>query len=266
MPLHPSAPGTFRPTTTPVPRDDKIIKPPTDGPRDFRVGVEFPAHMTVGVMQTIRVEVAPLRPLDRVVDLGRSLVSEPLPVRLVMPGALVSPPEQGVEPSPFEPVQALFHVTPLATGDLPQARMELLRGSSLDAIDIPVHCQGRLTPWFLAVLTILVPLLLYLPGKFVTEIQAGVVQREVADWLPGVPLRRTIAAEMQHAATFLATTGQQGHLSFFAFLGFSSVTVWLVLTRRPSRQILFGETFSLGTSSRGNIPPNYLTPVSAPEI
>lgn len=249
--------GVFRPTTTPVPREDRLPPPPPDGPRKFQINVDFPTRMAVGALQTIRVELTPLEPLDRVVDLGRPLLAEPMPVRLIIPGALVTPPEQGLDPSPFEAAEAVFHVTPLATGELAEARTELLRGGRLDLVPMPMRCHSRVLPWLLAALTLLLPLTVHALGS-------PVAQQELLAWLPNLKIDEVLSRSLADAGQLL----RQGRISFFTFLGLSATTLWLLLARRPHRTSAQGEPFALGPPPRhsASTPPSYLTPVSDPEV
>src|SRR5206468_5926248 len=106
-----------------------------EGPHEFRLGVEYPPGLSLGSVETVRVELAPVDPVDQLLDLGRPLLPAPLPVRLVVPGALVMPSEQGIDPSPFGPTEVIFNVTPLVAGPLPRARVEMLRGSKIEMIE-----------------------------------------------------------------------------------------------------------------------------------
>jgi hypothetical protein len=237
-----------------------------DGPHDFRLGVEFPPGLSLGHVETVRVEMEPVEPIDRALDLGRPLLPEPLPVRLIVPGAIVMPTEQTMDPSPFEATEALFFVTPLVAGELPQARVEMLRGHKVETIEMPVHGQGHTLPRVLAFLAILVPLLLHLPTYYADEVAAGSVDRQVRAWLPGLAFRDRTAELAQSVASVLATDGRAGHFSFFAFVGLSTAALCVALLRHSSRRLLWSKPFTLTVLPASMGPPSYLTPVSAPEV
>jgi hypothetical protein len=237
-----------------------------DGPHDFRLGVEFSPGLRLGHVETVRVQVAPIEPVDRAFDLGHPLLPAPLPVRLIVPGALVVPSEQTIDPTPFNDTEVMFHVTPLVAGPLPQARVEMLRGHKIETIEMPVCGQGHTLPRVLAVLALLVPLFLYLPSCFADQIADGTMERQVRAWLPEFGFRDTAAGGIQSVASVLATTGRAGHFSFFAFLGLGSAAICVALLRRPSRQSLWGAPFTIIAESKAGGPPSYLTPVSKSEL
>src|SRR5688572_90464 len=133
MSSSPNGSGVLRPMTTPMPHEHKLLQT-TDGPHEFRLSVDFPTRVGLGALDTVRVRLEPLQVIHPVVDTGKTLLSEPMPVRLVIPGVLVAPPEQGLEPTPFGPAVALFHINPVAIGPLPEARVELLRGGRIESI------------------------------------------------------------------------------------------------------------------------------------
>jgi hypothetical protein len=237
-----------------------------DGPHDFRLGVEFPPGLSLGHVETVRVELEPTELVDRALDLGRRLLPEPLPVRLIVPGAIVMPTEQTIDPSPFEATEVFFHVTPLVGGDLPQARVEMLRGHKVEMIQMPVHGQSHTLPRVLAILAILVPLLLHLPTYYADEIVGGSVERQVRAWLPGLGFRDGAAELAQSVAGVLATDGRAGHFSFFAFVGLATAALCVALLRHSPRQLLWSNPFTLTVLPASMGPPSYLTPVSTTDI
>src|SRR5262245_44017243 len=261
-------PTVLRPTPPPNATPLPIEKMPmtADGPHDFRLGVEFPPGLSLGHVETVRVELEPTEVVDRALDLGRPLLPEQLPVRLIVPGAIVMPSEQTMDPSPFEATEVFFHVTPLVGGTLPQARVEMLRGHKVETIEMPVHGQSHTLPRVLAILAIIVPLLLPIPTYYANDIAAGSVQHQVREWLPGLVFRDSAADMAQSVASSLATTGREGHFSFYAFVGLSTAALCVALLRHSSRQTLWSKPFTLSVTPASMGPPSYLTPVSNPDL
>jgi hypothetical protein len=252
---------------TPIPRDSHLVKFP-QGPHDFQVQIEFPVRMNVGAVDSVCVKLIPLQPVDPVLDLGRQKLAEPLPVRLIVPGSLVVPAEQALEASPFKETEAIFHIVPLVPGPLAGARVEVLRAGRVDMLDLNMTSQGLLVPRLMFWLTLLVPVLLYLPARSPDWVASNGVQRELMSWLPGIPGRAALAHQMQYNVELLASAGREGHLSFFALLTLLATGIGLWLWRRPRRSTSMSDVFSLGppATSRPNTPPSYLTPVSVPDI
>src|SRR5262245_35403817 len=91
------------------------------GPYEFRVSVLYPSHLRVNRVETVRVELAPVDPVDRVLDLQQEKPESQLPVRLSIPGAQILNADANLLISPFEATSAIFRVTPFAAGTLPDA-------------------------------------------------------------------------------------------------------------------------------------------------
>ncbi len=95
----------------------------------------------------------PQRVYDLVVELqgaGTSAAS-PVFVNPVIPGALVTPAEQTLDPM-VAGSKATFHVTPLARGTLRGARLDVFQ-----EIRLGIRCVTQRLTWVLAALTVLVP-------------------------------------------------------------------------------------------------------------
>ncbi len=267
MSLIRQSPG-FSTCATPLPRDSQLVKLPREA-RDFQLVVDFPLRMNVGDVHSLNVRLAPLQPADANLDLGKQNVGEPLPVRLIVPGSLVVPAEQALEPSPFRMTEATFHIVPLVPGPLAGARVEVLRDGRVDMLDLNLRSQGSLGPRLLFWLTLLVPLLLYLPGRFPEWVASAGVERELVAWLPGIPGRSELARQVQNSVALLASAGRDGHLSFFALCVLLTAGIGLWLWRRPRRASWESGIFSFGPPSAPRTaapPPSYLTPVSVPDI
>ncbi len=252
---------------TPLPRDSQLVKLPRE-PRDFQLLVDFPTRMNVGDVHSVEVKLGPLEPADESLDLTKQRFAEPLPVRLIVPGSLVVPAEQALEPSPFRTAEATFHIVPLVPGPLAGARVEVLRDGRLEMLDLTVRSQSSLGPRLVFWLTLLVPLLLYLPGRFPEWVASAGVERELAAWLPGIPGRGEFAHQVQNSVALLASAGRNGHLSFFALCIMLATGITLWLWRRPRRATCLSGILSFGppAPSRPATPPSYLTPVTMPSI
>src|SRR5438309_415910 len=86
---------------------------------------------------------------------------------------------------------------------------------SFGAIPLPLRAESHRALGWLAVLTVLIPLLLFLPACVPALAENGFVSRVVTGWLPGHPVIAGEAAETLYR--FLATTGRNYSLSFFTF-------------------------------------------------
>jgi hypothetical protein len=262
----PSVPwGPVPPSATPLPGNGPLLTLP-DPQNKFRISVDYPANLKPGVIDTVRVDLAPFDPASLIVDLGRPLLPEPLPVRLVIPGAIVSPSEQGLEASPFAPMSATFHVVALAAGPLPQARVEVMRNGKVEGIELEMNARGNGAVRVMFWLALLLPLLLHAAARWPEWVSSIGPEREALVWLPGLPGRAQVAAGVQNTMALLTLVAREGHLSFFSLAVFATGAIGLYLVRRPRRSVRHGETFHLGAPPRAAGPPSYLTPVTVPEI
>lgn len=245
---------------TPLPCDQKLV----EGPHEFRLGVDAPAWASLGAVTEVRVQLKPREAVDRVLDLGRPIVS--LPVRLVVPGSLVLPSEQNIEASPFEPTEVVFQLMPYVTGRLPECRVEALYGTRIESLAFPMRAHGHRWPWIWLTLTLVVPLLLHWPVMYADWIAEGGVARSAESWLPGLGGREAMASQLQSSANSLVRIARDYHLSFFALIGLLIVGLTELLDRRAKRLELWGAAFPVGTVTKVGAPPNYLMPVSSPEL
>src|SRR5258708_38988941 len=81
---------TRRDTSTPLPSDPSFGTIPMD-PVKYQLTVRFPGRLRAHHVETITVSLAPLQPVDPALDVNRKKTAEPIPVRLVIPGALLLP-------------------------------------------------------------------------------------------------------------------------------------------------------------------------------
>src|SRR5262249_19510874 len=148
VPNKPAVPKKPAPAPQTVRRDAG----PTPGPK-ADVKVRFYSRMNLQRVYPLIVEVprasgktAPVSSVDPVV------------VRPVIPGALVSPAEQRLDVS--KPgSQVTFQVTPLARGRLPGARVELQQpGQPVHALPLAMKAVTQRLTWILLALTFLLPL------------------------------------------------------------------------------------------------------------
>ena len=212
----------------------------------------------------MKVSLSPLQPVDRALDVGRKKPADPIPLRLVIPGAILLPTEQALEPTPFGTAEAVFHVTALAEGVLPDCRLEVFRHGKLEAIPLQLRSDGNRALVWLAALTVLVPLLLFLPAIWPGLAEGGDVQRVVTGWFPGAPV--AVGRAAQAAYSFLATTGRNLSVSFFTFLMLLGATTLLAVSRRPVVETASSEPFLLMPSAlaaKANPFPSLLAPVSS---
>lgn len=256
----PSTTRLNRPCSTPIPSDLRFPSRPTS--TEYRVTILHPNRLQPNRVTSVCVQLAPEQRTDIMLDLAVKKPLEPIPLRLLVPGALVTPQEHAIEPSPNGPVEVMFHVTPLAEGSLPDARLEVYRNGQFEMIPVHFRCETPRGPWWGAFLTIVVAILLHLPTCWPTVDVAGPVSR----WLPRVVGLNAIPATLQHGYRFLATTGHEASLSFLvATLGLTGVVAWVVVTRRRV-QTVAGATFTLDSNVRATEPPGFLHPVSEVEL
>src|SRR5262249_48734189 len=135
------------------------------GPHDFRLTILYPSWFRINRVETVRVDLAPVDPVDPVLDLKQEQPDSALPIRLTIPCAIVSAPEASLDISPFATSQAIFRVTAIAAGPLPDACLEMTRDGNCEAVALPMRAQGNGWLVGLAVLTLLVPILLFLPSQ-----------------------------------------------------------------------------------------------------
>jgi hypothetical protein len=199
-------------------------------------------------------------------------------VRPVVPGCQVVPGELSLDPS--NPVPGTFHLTPLATGRLPHARLELVRGG-LRLPDCPLPLRS-VTPTLvrrLALLAVLVPtLFLYLAcyAGLTTPAGSAPVSGPVAAALQHhLPPLGSVTAEIAVAVqrTFDAFAAAEGsvRMGFLLALMLTAGTVLAAVADRSTRRTLLSQPIALGAaspppSSRLRMPPPYLTPVSPDEL
>src|SRR5260370_40439946 len=88
--------------STPIPRQQTVASP---GALAFQFSVSHPDRVRLGHVEIVQVSVAPLQPADRLLEVGRKKPVPPCPIRLLVPGALITPAEHAVEPSPLGPVE-----------------------------------------------------------------------------------------------------------------------------------------------------------------
>jgi len=231
-----------RTPATPLPSDPSFGAIPTDAVQ-YQLKVYYPGRMHPNRVETIKVALSPLQPVNRALDLGRKKPSCEIPVRLVIPGAVLLPAEQTLEPTPFGAAEATFHVTPLAEGRLPDCRLEVFRHGKVEAIPLPLRSQShRALAWLIA-LTVLIPLLLFLPSCWPGVAESHDVEWAVTSWFPTSPT--AVSRGAQSAYAFLATTGRNLKLSFFTFLTLLGLTALWAASRRPTVETASNEPFFL---------------------
>jgi hypothetical protein len=242
---------------TPLPAEAPAAAPASAA---FRFRVVHASRVRIGSVETVHVSLEPLHPLERMLDIGPRKSAPPCLVRVLVPGALVAPADHAVEPSPSGPVDVPFYITPLAEGDLPDARVEVLRDGRVESLPIHLHSDSPRTMWIGILLALLIALLLFLPTCW-PEAANGAVERALTTWLPQLPgISPTLARLGQGFYTFLATTGKDASLSFIALFGMLlALGVWAFM-RRPEEVTVVGEEFSVPLTNGTKTPPS-VTPV-----
>lgn len=92
---------------------------------------------------------------------SQAAASAPVVLRPVIPGAMVTPSEQKVDVS-VPGTSATFHVTPLACGRLPDARVEIHhQGQTPEQVRLRMKAKTQRRTWILLALTVLLPFLLF---------------------------------------------------------------------------------------------------------
>lgn len=92
---------------------------------------------------------------------SKAAASAPVVLRPIIPGALVTPSEQKVDVS-VPGAGATFHITPLACGRLPDARVEIHhQGQTPEQVRLRMKAKTQRRTWILLALTLLLPFLLF---------------------------------------------------------------------------------------------------------
>jgi hypothetical protein len=251
--------------TTPIPNEGATSTPPE--PSEFRFRVNHPSRLRPHRVEAIEVSLAPLRPINRALDLRRKKTGASMPLRLLVPGAVVTPAEHAVEPSPFESIDVVFHVMPLADGPLSGARLEVLRQGQVETIPLALNCESTAPVRLLAALAVLIPILLSLPACWPEFAENGSVENSLREWLPNVPgLSSTVAHVVQAAYDFLAGPARDLKISFFAFVGLAAAAAIWALICRPQQVVTKGQSFEYVFKSGPGDNPPLLAPASVDEV
>ena len=263
--MTPSPRPNRRDTNTPIPSDPSFGNIPVD-PVKYQLTVRYPGRLRPHRVETVTVSVAPLQAIDPALDVGRKRSMDPIPVRLVIPGAVLLPAEQALIPSPFGTAEAVFHVTAVAEGVLPNCRVEVFRHGKVEAIPLPLRSDSNRTLAWLIALTVVVPLLVFIPACWPDVAESGAIERAVTDWFPASPT--SVGRGAQTVYAFLATTGRNLSLSFFTFLGLLGwMAVWAVSRRQTVHTTSNDPFLLLPHSAHAKVGPlpGLLSPVSADE-
>lgn len=164
----------------PVPTRGKpvaAVKPVS--PAEVPPGSSVSCQLQVSYYRRMRLQrVYPISVSSRL-SAGTRLVPTFLQIRLVIPGALVTPAERELDAGDPK-AQVTFHMTPLARGRLPQPHLEVLRGETvLQRVPLRMRVVSNRLTWILAGLTVLVPAFLlyvtrYAPLRGTISINPGV--------------------------------------------------------------------------------------------
>jgi hypothetical protein len=187
------------------------------------------------------------KPRDEHPSLRPGMVA--LVIRPSIPGALVMPTEQAVDPAhPDE--QVTFQVMPLTTGRLPDAHLDVLqKDRRVQKLPLPMKAVGSGLTRFLLLLTILVPALLlfvkYNPLEGSHRTKPGyLVERWLRENLPEFNhITDSIAEALGTAYGTLHDLSKGGELpvAFSAFVVLLALTCIAWLLRGSRRDTVVGE-------------------------
>ncbi len=240
------------------------------------------SHGRLRVDHAPRMRCRRVHPLRVKLDLAQPVAAAaltaagPLSVRPVLPGCLVVPEELSVNPGEA----ATFQVTPLARGDLRDARLEIdWAGQRLPACPLSVRGTSETPAWVLAILTLVLPIFwCYITGHAGLTSPLGVRAADgplatvLRQHLPPFgPVTSGLATVLQQVFDLMAAAEQTFRLGFLFAAVLLTLTVLAVLAQQVKVQRTFGPPLPLGpstatASTRSHVPPPYLTPVSPDEI
>jgi hypothetical protein len=230
---------------------------------DYQFCVSFPSFLADRKVEKVCVTVTPLKPLEQVAETGWKKTPAPIPVRLHVHGALVSPAEHLMDLSPFGPVEVVYHITALARGSLPDAHLEVKHADRVEKIAIPLAARPARSNYWLLLAMIFIPLLLFIPSRW-PELA---VQDHVQSWLPSIPQVSSLVARVLHTGYgFLAHQGAQYSLSFWSLILLALALVARKYTGRVRQLSVTGSVFCLNPVAKTSTPPPFLTPVSDTEL
>jgi hypothetical protein len=236
-------------------------------PAEYQISVEFPNRLRLHTLEPVRVLVSPMRPIEPLVPLARKNAYDPLPLRLQVPGANVSPPELGIVPSPFGTVEAVFTVCALAEGRIPGARLEIFRQGVLDTVPLPLQFGRNRWPMRVLFAAVIIPILLFLPAIRPVLGSSGELGRMVKAWLPSVPqIADPIANAIQWLYRFLAGPGADMSLSFYVLLVLMPIAAIVWIANRAQPITVAGTAFTIGDPISPPKPAGILTPLSDEEL
>lgn len=251
---------------TPYPVGNGKLPGVGDAPQ-FQISVEFPSRIRLHALDRVRVLVAPLQPLAELVAAGRKAEFAPLPLRLEVPGATVSPPEQGIVPSPFGAVEAVFTVCALAEGQSSGARLEVFSQGTLNSIPVPLKFGVSSWPQRLLLAAFILPVLLFLPTLHPAFAESPGFSRVVRAWVPNVPkVAEPISNFVKSAYHFLAVSGAEVSLSFWALLLLLPLAAIAWVASRAQSHCVAGTTFTLEAPAPSGSITTLLTPLSHAEL
>lgn len=262
MPTRRRTAGSSR--ATPLPQSDRLAQL-VDRPSDFRLVVDYrtPARMHRVVTITVRFE--PIRPVHDFLDIhGVSSNYPPLAVRPRIPGAVVTPSETVLAPSASGPVEAVFHVTPLAHGES-TATIETEWDGCIKELTWSIRIPRPGLAAILAGLTIVVTAVLHGLAQGASHVPAWLGRQALA-WLPRTSWRDQWSLRFGEVMGDLARWVGEAHLSFWVFVAGLALACCLHLVRRPSREMIECGMSLPGSAARATTPPNYLTPVALSEV
>ena len=226
---------------------------------DYRVSVFFPSAPTLQKVEMLRVQMVPLQPSASGLTRKKT---EVIPLRLHVPGALVTPAEQGIEAMPQGTAEVIFYVTPFAKGTLPAAHLEVLYPGRTETTALPLKVRAPRS-WLSALALVIVPLLLWLPTCW-PELAGGQVEQRLLDWLPHAGFAGPIAHLLQNGYSYLAKP--HFPLSFWSLLLIAACWCIWTLSQRARIIALHGDVYRFQAAAKTTTPPPFLTPLTEHEI
>ncbi|HEY8506084.1 MAG TPA: hypothetical protein VIL46_15970 [Gemmataceae bacterium] len=198
-------------------------------------------------------------------------------LRLEVPGALVAPAERELDAGAAG-AAAVFHLTPLAFGELPGAKLHYEPpGQPPQVMALPMQGVSQRKTWVLALLFVLVPAALFAArGKtqWATPPDGsapGGWEQRLQLFLPqSTPLRGALIATSQAAVDLVVLKGGTYKLPFVAAGLLLVLTGWSWLRNRPALGALSGPSFRMPAAGSGEpaargVPPS-LRPVDPREL
>ncbi len=188
-----------------------------------------------------------------------------LNLRLTAPGCQVVPDVATLNLS--QATTVAFHLTPLATGPLPPATLEVARATqTLQRIPIRFNASR---PWLGRTLPI-AAVLLPLAWWWLTGADASALAQSVADKVPPGPWATSTATAVRRVVDAMTNVERTFRVGFLFALILSGAAAFVAFANRERRRTISSLPLALmagpSPSGRGRGVPAYLTPVPPEEL